>query len=316
MKKIDYILANFGGPRNLLEVEPFLKELLCDQDVVYTRLPSFIHRLIFRKIAKKRTLKVSHDYELIGGKSPIYQDTENLAALLSKKLNAKFHSFHRYLPQTHSAFIEKIEKSTAEKIVIFPCFPQYCSATTGSILKFFSKKLSKKTQNKFQLIKSYPSDNHFVIPFQSLIKEYLAKQNLSEESTMLLFSAHGIPQSFVQRGDCYQTECEKSFDLIKKGFPQAESLLCYQSKFGPGQWLMPYTVDVCRDIATFSPFRKNIVFIPLSFISDHIETLFEIEKLYLPLIKRKNYQAFRCPALNLHDDWVSGIANMLEPFAT
>jgi ferrochelatase len=129
---------------------------------------------------------------------------------------------------------------------------------------------------------------------------------------VLFFSAHGLPQEFVDEGDPYERECHLSFDAIRKGFPDAHSLLAFQSKFGPGEWLRPYTSELCDIPHTWNHGKRNVVLIPLSFTSDHIETLFEIEHLYLPAIRAHGLEAFRCPALNLRQDWLEAIVEILK----
>lgn len=287
------VIVNFGGPRNLSEVESFLSELLCDKEVIPTPFPQFLHNLLFKRIAKKRAEKVAEDYALIGGKSPIHEDTEEIA----KKLGSNTLTFHRYLSSTHKEFIEKCPDS----IFVLPLFPQYSFATTGSIMKWFSKNLPKV---KAHWISSYYDHPLYIQACVATLKEFLAEKKLNEEECLILFSAHGIPKSFVKRGDPYQSQCEISYQKIASFF-KTETLLCYQSQFGKEEWIRPYTSDVCKHINVE---KKNVVFFPLSFTSDHIETLFEVEHLYLPLIRAQNLNAYRCPALNLREDWLSALA--------
>jgi ferrochelatase len=301
-----YLLVNFGGPRSLEEIRPFLQELLCDQDVIRSNLPAFLHKILFSRLAKKRALKIAADYLEIGGKSPIYFDTELLADKLSKKLNAKVITFHRYLPDTHAESLKQIENASSLKII--PLFPQFSYATTGSIARFFSH----LPPQKLKWIKSYPAHPAFIRCYQERIRETLALYNLKEEEVVLLFSAHGLPAESSLEGDLYESECELSFRLVMEEFPKAMGKLAYQSKFGKGEWLRPYTDEVCKTISHWHRNRKSIIFIPISFTSDHIETLFEIEKLYLPIIRRQGMNAYRCPALNLQPYWVDALAEIAQ----
>lgn len=294
------------------EIRPFLTELLTDQDVVRARLPSWIHNRLFRRIAKKRSLKIRKDYAFIGGKSPIYFDTENIREILSQKLKKNIGTFHRYLSATHADSLKQIEASAAKEIRVLPLFPQFSYATTGSSAHFLSKHLSSKTLNKLRWIKSYPAHPSFIEAYQTRIASFLSQENLKEEETALLFSAHGVPQSFIDTGDIYQSECELSFQALSEKFPQSSSFLSYQSKFGPGEWLRPYTDEMCETVLHWSQMKKNIVIIPLTFTSDHIETLFEIERLYLPPIRARGLKAFRCPALNLESYWIDGLQELLK----
>ncbi len=309
-----YLIVNFGGPRSLSEIEPFLSTLLTDRDVVRTKLPKVFNNYLFRRIAKKRSVKVAADYEMIGGKSPIYGDTEFVAEALRARLNAPVLTFHRYLPTTHAESLAAIEALDAEEIRVFPMFPQFTYATTGSIARLFKNKLSEKALNKLKWVKSYPSHPSFIEVTQQTIRSYLKEKNLKEEETLFFFSAHGVPQSFVDQGDLYAYECQLSYENVMKGFPHTESLLAYQSKFGPGEWLRPYTQEVCEQIEDYRKGRKNVLFIPISFTSDHIETLFEIEQDYLPIIRKQGVTPFRLPSLNRRPEWIEAIEEILKNY--
>ncbi len=302
----EILLVNFGGPRDLDEIALFLKTLLSDRDVIRTRFPRFVHNWIFGRVAHKRALKMRSDYQQIGGRSPIYFDTEGLAATLSHRLQVPVLTFHRYLPATHADSLKKIKQ--AKELTVLPLFPQFSYATTGSIARFFSI----FPYWKLRWIKSYAAHPSFIRAYQRRISDFLHEKNLREEETTFLFSAHGLPKIFVEEGDPYESECNFSFERVMQGFPRALARLCYQSKFGPGEWLRPYTNEVCERILEWHGGRKNIVFIPISFTSDHIETLFEVEKLYLPIIASKGLNAFRCPALNLEPYWIDALIEILK----
>ena len=304
------LLVNFGGPRSLEEVRAFLTELLLDRDVVRTRLPSFVHNYLFRRVARKRAEKIRHDYQLIGGKSPIYFDTEEIAKRLTERLNVPVFTFHRYLAGTHEESLRAIEESGADEIRVVPLFPQFSYATTGSIARFFVNRLSRKTLSKLRWVQSYAGHVGYIRAYQRRIGDFLRERNLLEDRTLLLFSAHGLPKSFVSSGDPYGQECELSYREIMKAFPRASSLLAYQSKFGKGEWLRPYTDETCQNILTLPEKRDQVVIVPLSFTSDHIETLFEIEKLSLPALQANGIEAHRCPALNLEPYWIEALAEI------
>jgi ferrochelatase len=309
---ISYWVVNFGGPRSKEEIFPFLKTLLNDRDVIWSGLPSILHRLLFTRIAKKRAVKIAPDYDLIGGGSPIYEDTELLASKLRSALKSHVGTFHRYIPATHAEFVQKICQDTADEIRIFPMFPQFSYATTGSIARFFLDALPFSVVRRMRWLFSYATEVDYIKVMQRTIRDFLKETHLAEEETLLLFSAHGVPQRFVCMGDPYKRDCENSYNLIKQEFTKASTLLSYQSKFGPGEWLRPYTSEVCEQIENWCGNRKNVVFVPLTFTSDHVETLFEVEVQYLPLIRKKGIRAFRCPALNQREDWVETIAELMQ----
>ncbi|MES2200001.1 MAG: ferrochelatase [Chlamydiota bacterium] len=310
MCKIALVVANFGGPRNLEEVPDFLIALLTDSDVIRTPFPSFLERAFFRKIAKKRAPKVAKDYAKIGGKSPIFADTEWMAEALKEKLQMPTIAFHRYLESTHEKFLDSLHKIEAEQIIVFPLFPQFSYVTTGSIARYFSKHVKKETLQKIVWIDSYPDNKKYIGAFCSLIREFLEEKGLKEVS--LLFSAHGLPVKYIQDGDPYQKECEASFEAIAKEFPEHQSLLAYQSKFGRGEWLKPSTLEICTDPHLFLDPKKPVVFIPLSFSSDHIETLFEVEEEYVKPLQALGLFAYRCPALGRRKDWVEAAKEIIQ----
>lgn len=307
-----YVIANFGGPRSPEEIEPFLKELLTDKDVVRTSMPQWLHNIVFKYIAKKRRSKVFKEYESMGGFSPTFSDTEAIAKQLHKKLHAPVFTFHRYLSKTHSKFIQDIHSNNSEQIIVFPMFPQFTYATTGSIARWLNTHLKKTSTNKLRWIKSYPNHPAFSQSYVHCIKDFIREKKLHEEKLFLIFSAHGIPQKFIDTGDLYQSECELSFQSIMKAFPKTRGILSYQSKFGPEEWLRPYTYNISKEIKRFHGGRKDILFIPISFTSDHIETLVEIEKDYINTIKKQGLNAFRVPALNLRSDWIDSIVNIIK----
>lgn len=309
-----FLLVNFGGPRSKEEISSFLRALLTDRDVVRSRLPSSVHRWLFNRVADKRAEKVAPDYDVIGGKSPIFEDTEAIAQMIRDLTQTRVVTFHRYLTKTHEASLKAIQDASYTEIRVFPMFPQFSYATTGSVARFFSKRLSHSVVRKMRWIKSYCAHPAYVRCMRKTISDFLKEKGLHEEDVILLFSAHGVPQDFIFGGDIYEIECRLSYEAIRKGFPSALAQLSYQSKFGPGEWLKPYTSDLCESADEWSGKRKHVVFVPLSFTSDHIETLFEIEHLYLPLVRKKGLQAWRCPALNRQPEWISSIIDiLLEP---
>lgn len=313
-KAIGYLIVNFGGPRSLREVEPFLCALLTDQDVVQTGMPQFFHNFFFQRIAKKRAEKVAHQYVEIGGRSPIFEDTEAVAKHLSGLLSRPVLTFHRYLPSTHAQALRAVQELPVDEIHVFPMFPQFTYATTGSIARLFCKHLPPETLNKLRWVKSYPSHPAFVSLIQNSIHTFLERSGLREEETILLFSAHGVPKKFIENGDLYEAECETSFKRVMEGFPKALGRLSYQSQFGPGEWLRPYTVDVCEGILGWNEGREHLIFVPISFTSDHIETLFEIEKEYVPIIENQGLKGYRLPAFNQNGEWIRAIAQILSEF--
>jgi protoporphyrin/coproporphyrin ferrochelatase len=312
-KKKAYLIVNFGGPRDLGEVEEFLVCLFRDQEVLRTPLPAWLHAFIFTRLAKKRAKTVVHDYALIGGKSPIYEDTEAIARQVSSLIEAPILTFHRYLPRTHAAFIQAMRQVPEDaEIHCFPLFAQFSYATTGSIATWFSRHLAKHITDRMRWVKSYAGHASYIDAFAQCIRECMQENTVNEERTILLFSAHGLPQEFIRTGDIYESECQLTFKCLSQEFPKAHPLLCYQSQLGKKEWIRPYTADLCHSIGEWGKDYDTVVIVPLSFTSDHIETLFEIEQQYIPPIAAQGFRVVRCPALNQRADWLEAIARIWQ----
>jgi protoporphyrin/coproporphyrin ferrochelatase len=310
------ILANFGGPRGISEIGSFLTELLTDPDVIRTPFPRFFEKWFFTRVAIKRVSKIAKDYELIGGKSPIFEDTEALAEELRKRTNLPVITFHRYLPATHEQFFIELSAAQAEKLKIIPMYPQFSYSTTGSIARYFEQYLKQEVVQKMEWVKSYADHPPYIAAMQNCIREFLQESELEEKETFLFFSAHGLPQKFVDQGDPYQQECNKTYKAVMQAFPETLSLLAFQSKFGRGEWLKPYTSELSVNPSPWIQGRKQVVFVPLSFTSDHLETLYEIEYTYLQDVKDKGLSAYRCPALNRRGDWIDAVVSLIPETKT
>lgn len=289
------ILVSFGGPRSLKEVRPFLRELLCDQEMVRTPLPRWLHCALFSCIANRRAPSLAKKYRLIGGKSPIAYDTEKLARGLSQDVLP----FYRYLPATHSAFLEKLTAYSNEKeLVAVTLYPQYSITTTGSAKQWIKHHAPPHLFSKIRWIDSYATHPAFVQGWVKQIRFLLEKEGIDEAHATLLFSAHSLPQSVIAQGDPYQTECTASYQAVAQAFPKAHTLLAYQSRPSRGRWLGPSTESICRT----APLRPHVLIIPIAFTTDHIETLYEIEYEYFPLLKERGLIPHRCstPRLDLN----------------
>lgn len=313
--KTAIVLANFGGPRKLSEIRSFLTELLTDVDVIRTPLPRFIEKWFFKKVAERRVTKIAKDYELIGGKSPLYDDTEQLAKILQQKTALPLITFHRYLPATHAQFFDAITTHEAGRFVVLPMYPQFSYSTTGSVARFFDTHLPPEVVQKMEWVRSYAMHPAYIKSMQQCIRDFLQEKQIDEREAFLFFSGHGLPQEFVDQGDPYQRECQFSYEAIMKEFHQVPSLLAFQSKFGPGEWLKPYTSELSKTPFKWIDKQKHVVFIPLTFTSDHLETLYEVEYTYLPEIRAKGFFAHRCPALNHRHDWIDALTQLIHTAA-
>lgn len=289
-----------------------MRELLTDKEVIRSKLPQGIHNLFFSWVAKRRARKVFSEYQSMGGKSPIYEYTENFARILREKLQGQVIVFHRYLPATHKQFIKEISQINDKEMIVFPLFPQFTYSTTGSVAKWMLDHIPLQVSNKLRWIKSYATDPSFINAHRSNIQSFMRENQLNDQETIFLFSAHGLPKKYVDEGDIYQRECEDSFQRIMSFFPKILGRLCYQSRFGRQEWIQPYTIDLCHSVKNWHQGRSHIVFIPISFTSDHLETLCEVEKEYVSEIRKQELFAYRMPALNLSSDWIDASLKIIQ----
>ncbi|MDA8773747.1 ferrochelatase [Chlamydiia bacterium] len=306
------IIVNFGGPRSIREIKPFLTSLLTDRDVVQTPLPKWINNGLFRLIALFRSRSIASSYEEIGGCSPIYDDTEFVANHLRQVQSRPVITFHRYIPATHKAFLNQLNQyKHADEMTIFPMFPQFTYATTGSIARWFWDNCPSTLVHKMRWIRSYPDHQAFVDAMVNVLEKHLNDHHLNQKNVTMIHSAHGIPKKFDRCGDPYQSECKRTFEAIKKKMPNVTHYLTFQSKFGPGEWIKPYTEQFCEESKNWLKPNHKVVFNPISFTSDHIETLFEIERDYMPILKEKGMDVYRAPALNRDKTWLTAIESII-----
>ena len=277
MNKIAVVLLNLGGPDSLKAVQPFLENLFNDPDIF--RLP--FQKSLARYISKKRAPKVKKEYELIGGKSPINDWTEKQRSLLENKLRNSgndidvFVAMRYWKPLTEET-VAKVEKGNYAKIIMLPLYPHFSVSTTGSSFNEW-KRFYKGDESKLIYINSYPVNPVYLKAINERIDESLLRfpENLRKE-VQLVFSAHGTPVSYVKKGDPYSFQIKETIvGVMKLRNNSHEHHLCFQSKVGPAKWLEPSTAKMIEELA--SKGKRNLLIIPISFVSDHVETSFELD---------------------------------------
>lgn len=276
MKKYAVVLMNLGGPNSLETVQTFLENLFNDPDIF--KIPIF-QKSIAKLIAKKRAPKVVEEYRLIGGKSPIGEWTELQRSMLEKSLNKDeelfdvFIAMRYFKPYTHET-IKKVQEQNYEKIILFPLYPQYSFSTTKSSFNEWER-YYKGDKSKLIRINNFYQNKLYLKAINQRIDEALSKFS-DPQSFYFLFSAHGIPLSYVKKGDPYQKQIEETMKLVMeiRNYSNPYSL-AYQSKVGPMKWLEPATDKEIRRLGESGV--RNLLVIPISFVSDHIETLYELD---------------------------------------
>jgi len=308
------VLLNMGGPDSLSAVRPFLARLFSDRELI--RLPAaFITQPLFAWIVSGlRARKVRGYYEEIGGGSPIAPLTERQRRALEEALLATGGNFRVYVamrywhPVAKHAALEMKEDGVSRAIAL-PLYPQYCSATTGSSLNDL-RRWMKWAGCAFPLteIRSYPEHPKYVAALAGTVASAIGGADPS--GLFLLFSAHGIPQAMIDGGDPYQAETEATVAAVMRGFPGIPHGISYQSRAGRAVWLSPDTVDEVTRLAREGV--RTLVVVPVSFVSDHIETLHELDIRLAAHARREGIQSFlRAPALNDAPAFIDALKNLV-----
>ncbi len=276
--KIAVVLFNLGGPDSLDAVKPFLFNLFSDKDIF--KLP-FGQRLFAKIISSRRAPKVAEEYKLIGDKSPLNMWTEEQRIILQKLLrfyhkDIDVYTAMRYWKPLTQEIVNKIEDRDYDKIILLPLYPHYSITTTGSSFNEWMRHYNGD-KKIVSLIKKYPTQHKYIAAINQRIDEALNKFPVQVQGIVqLVFSAHGTPVSLVKKGDPYSLQIKETVNAVMKARKNShQHHLCFQSKVGPMKWLEPATDDMIKDLSAKG--NKHLLIIPISFVSDHIETLFELD---------------------------------------
>lgn len=291
-EKFAVVLMNLGGPDSLDTVQPFLQNLFSDPDIF--KIP-LIQKPLAIFISKKRAPKVIEEYKLIGGKSPIGYWTEIQKKMLELRLNEKQNLFKvfvamRYWKPFIPDVIQVIEKQNFEKIFLLPLYPQYSISTTGSSINEWNRQF-KGPKDKLVIINHYYQNEKYIDAINERINQSLNQFNGDKKDVHFLFSAHGVPVSYIKKGDPYQKQIEETVQLVmaRRNFSNSYSL-AYQSKVGPMKWLEPSTISEIEKL--INEVSKNLLVIPIAFVSDHIETLYELDTEYRKVAEKSGAKKY------------------------
>lgn len=306
------VLLQMGGPESLEGVEPFLRNLFSDRDIIKLG-PSFFQPLLARAIARKRAPKVEEYYRLIGGKSPIREITEAQAKALEGRLGSGYRCFTamRYSKPSTLETLAAIRREGIEKIIAVSLYPHYSRATTGSSINELNRVLGE-AKVKFEVKVADRFYNHplYIEALAETVRQGLAKfHELAQVE--LLFSAHSLPQSFIDEGDPYLDHIKETVRLVLERLGREDHRLSFQSRAGPVKWLEPDTEEVILKLAGNA--CANLLVVPVSFVSDHIETLYEIDILYGDMGRKRGIVNFhRTPALNTAPLFIDCLADLVH----
>ena len=316
------LLLNFGGPRSLAEVPGFLYEILRDPDTLQLPFPQGLQNLLARAVTRRRGPEVSRQYGEIGGRSPIVPATERILAGLEEHLREEFArtdqgrapspglpiwAVHRYLPGFAEAVVDQILQHGVDHLLAVPMYPHFSYTTTGSALLQVNGLLrSRGWEGRFDAMRSYPAAAGYLEAMTARLNECLESASPPPRDTVILCSAHGLPRAYVERGDPYVRELEKTLAALKQAFPQWRFELSFQSRVGPAEWLRPYTDEFIPHLAAEGV--RHLVFLPISFVNDHIETLFEVGVTYFNLARAHGIEPYRVQAVEDHPAFIRTLA--------
>lgn len=319
MGRVGVLLLNLGGPEKLEDVRPFLFNLFSDPEIIRLPFP-WLQKPLAWMISSSRAKKSQENYKQIGGGSPLRRITEEQAHALKARLQQQGHDAAVYIgmrywhPFTEEA-VAQIKRDGVEKLVILPLYPHFSISTSGS-----SFRLLEQIWNQDEALQTI---DYTVVPswydrpgYLQAMAELIAKeldQFPHPDQVHVFFSAHGVPVSYVEEaGDPYQREIEECAQLIMRSLNRSNPYtLAYQSRVGPVEWLKPYTDDALKELAEQG--IKDIVVVPISFVSEHIETLEEIDIEYRELAEEAGIENFhRVPALNTYPTFINDLAVMVE----
>ena len=307
--KVAVILFNLGGPDSLAAVHPFLRNLFADPAII--GLPAGLRLPLARILAYRRSAKAREIYAKIGGSSPILGQTEAQARALEAKLGNCQHEWRGYVcmrywhPLTQTV-VRSVAQFAPDRIVLLPLYPQFSTTTTGSSFRAWKQAASFTAPTVS--IKSYATDDGFVAASVDLVKQGLAEAGGTH--ARVLFSAHGLPESTIKSGDPYQRQVEQTARAIAARIGQLDSVVCYQSRVGPLKWIGPSTENEIRRAARDN---KAVVLYPLSFVSEHSETLYELDIYARGLAQELGVGKYvRVPTVGTHPEFIAGLARLVR----
>jgi len=320
--KTAVILFNLGGPDKISSVKPFLFNLFNDKAII--SVPQPFRFFIAKLISGLREKKAQKIYSQISNKSPIVEITNSQARELEKELSfsKEFKVFvamrywHPFIQET----IKSIEEYAPNQIILLPLYPQYSTATTASSFDDFYKYFLKSTlYQKNVVVKKiccYFDNDDFIESHCELIKNSLSDYKANFANLRILFSAHGLPQKLIDQGDPYVYQIENTTKKIMSRFCEKNNYdekeidfkICYQSKVGPLKWTSP---SLDYEVTRAALDNKNIAVIPIAFVSEHSETLVELDIEYKQKAQQLGIKKYiRIPALNINSYFIKSLANI------
>ena len=312
-QKLAVVLFNLGGPDGPAAVRPFLRNLFSDPAIIGA--PGFIRLPLAAFISTTRTPSAQKNYDMMGGGSPLLPETEAQAEALRRRLQILLpeHDIRVFIAMRYwKPFTETTARDVAafapDEVVLLPLYPQFSTTTTGSSLKAWTK--AYRGSGKVHAVCCYPEAPGFVQAHADRI-EAAWRDAGSPCGVRLLFSAHGLPEKVIKDGDPYQAQIEQTAAAVASRLPgEWDWQVCYQSRVGPLKWIGPSTIEA---ITAAQAESKGILITPIAFVSEHVETLVELDHEYGELAKALGVETYiRVPALGVAASFVDTLARSVE----
>lgn len=313
------VLFQLGGPDSLEAVEPFLYNLFCDPDIIDLPGAFLFRRMLARLISSRRAPKVQELYKRIGRRSPILKQTRLQAQRLKDSLarhgvRASVHIAMRYWHPMTEKTLKEVESEKPARVVLLPLYPHFSKTTTGSSMNEWRRAAENLhlTNLNEVLVEHYFDHPLYIEALVEHINRALHRlPEVERKKVHLVFSAHGTPIKLVKNGDPYSHQIRKTYELvIEKGNFGLAHTLCFQSKVGPQQWLKPSLVETIERLA--SEKVSHVLVIPIAFVSDHIETLSEINMEAKAEAKKLGIHYFdMMPALLMNEKFIGCLTDLV-----
>lgn len=314
--KVAIVLFNLGGPDKPESIKPFLLKLFLDPAIL--RVPFFVRPLLARYIAAQRVAPATANYALIGGKSPLLGLTREQAVALEAalpELEAKCFIAMRYWHPFSLEAAEAVKAWGPDEVVLLPLYPQYSTTTTGSSLAAWRQAAARIGLAVLTTtVCCYPVDPGFVAATAALVKAGYDRARASLDGAVplrVLFSAHGLPEVIVQRGDPYQWQVEQTVAAVMAAWGETVDFqICYQSRATPQKWIDPSTDS---EVERAAKDRTALLVVPIAFVSEHTETLVELDVEYRDLAVKLGVPGyFRVPAQNADAGFIASLAGLVR----
>ena len=277
-RRVGIVLFQLGGPDTLEAIEPFLYNLFCDPDIIDFPFARIGRRPLAKLISTTRSRKVQHHYASIGGGSPIRPNTERQARALEHELRRQRIDAHcfvamRYWHPFTAEAIAQLQAAACDELVLLPLYPQYSSTTTGSSLNEWNRLF--RDDLPVHVADPFYREATYLDAVAEKVNEALSRFPCPERAE-IVFSAHSVPMSVIEKGDPYQRQIEETVRLLMhRGGWSNPHRLCYQSKVGASRWLQPSLHQTLKVLS--AEHAREVCVVPIAFVSDHVETLGEID---------------------------------------